>query len=443
MKVLLLFLLFAPLFFYKLGQSSLVSFDEAWFGSIAKQILASGDWINLKWNGDPFLDHPPAGYWFIAASINLIGDNALAVRLPSAILGFLSLYIIYFLGKELFGKLVGFASAIALSSSYWFLFRARSGNLDITLTFFFLLTLLLSLKAVNEKKFLLPWSISLLLLCLTKTLVPLAIIPSLIIIFWKKIKLKDLIKPLGFIAVLFLGWITIQQINNLNFITRYFSIGLPGVSTETDYFQNLKLMKDYLYSGIGKWFWPAILSLFLSLLLKQRRFLILSIFFLVFFAPFTFSQKGHIWHLIPLHPIMLLSLFGLLSILLPKIFKNKLAVKIIILGICFYFSFTQIKRAWFEFIDIPAFISDEEILSKEAGKYPYTFYIDGEFMPTASFYSNKKVNQIRANNLIPLFENNGQFLLITYQWRLDGAKIGKVKYEIIKMDRDKILIRSL
>ena len=442
MRILLLFLPLLPLFFYKLGQSSLTSYDEAWYGSIAKQIIQNGDLINLNWNGLDYIDHPFFGFWLIAAAIKLIGDNALAVRLPSAIFGFLSLLITYLLGKELFNKLVGFTSAIALSSSYWFLFRARSGNLDIPLTFFFLLTLFLAVKAVKIKKFILPWSISFALLLLTKTLVPITIIPSLIIIFWKKIKLKDLIKPLGFVTLIFLFWVITQQINNPNFLRRYFNIGLPGVSVETDYFHNLKLMKDYLYLGIGRWFWPSIVSLIFGIFLRERRFFMLSIFFLTFYIPFIFSEKGHIWHLIPLHPIMLLSLFGFLYVFLTKILKNKLAVTVIILGFCFSLSFIQIKRAWIEFIDIPAFISDEEILSREAGKYPEKFYIDGEFMPSANFYSNKEVRQIRAEGLIPLFEKGEPFILITYQWRLDKEKIEKEKYEIIKSDRDKILIKK-
>ena len=49
MRILLLFLPLLPLFFYKLGQSSLTSYDEAWYGSIAKQIIQNGDLINLNW----------------------------------------------------------------------------------------------------------------------------------------------------------------------------------------------------------------------------------------------------------------------------------------------------------------------------------------------------------------------------------------------------------
>lgn len=430
-----------PLFFYKLGQSSLISFDEAWYGGIAKEIVKTGDFLNLTWNGNPYFDHPPAGFWLMALSIKLLGESEWAVRFPSAILGFLSLIVVYFLGKELFSRVVGFASAAALSSSFWFIFRARSGNLDVPLTFFFLLTLLLALKSVKSKNFLLPWSVSLAGLFLTKTLVPFTIIPALFIIFWKsKFKLTDFLWPLVLIMGAVGGWFLLNITKDINFIKHYLNIGLPGIKTETNYLENLKLIKEYLHSGIGKWFWPGVVSVFFSLFLRQKRFLILSSFFTFFFIPFVFSQKGHIWHLIPLHPILILSFFGLLYVLLEKIIHQRLIVVVLVLALSLYFSFIQIKTAWYQFIDIPAFVSDEAILSKEAKKFSQNLYADGDFVQTAVYYSDKKVKQIHANGIPSLFETQNEFLLITKKERLDGARIAPQRYTILKSDRDKILI---
>src|SRR3989344_2144571 len=110
---LLLFL--SPLFFYKLGQSSLISFDEAWYADIARNILKSGDTINLTWNGRSFNDHPPAGFWLTALSYLIFGASEFSARFSSALLGLSTLITTYFLGKKLFNRVIGFASAIALS----------------------------------------------------------------------------------------------------------------------------------------------------------------------------------------------------------------------------------------------------------------------------------------------------------------------------------------
>lgn len=440
-----LFLFFIPLFFYKLSQTSLVSWDEAWYGEIAKNIILSGNLFQLQFNHMPYFDHPPVGFWLIALGEKIFGTNELGVRFVPAFLGFLSIVVIYYLGRQLFNKQVGFLSAIALPSATWFLFRARSGNLDVILTFFFLLTTLLALKASKQKKYLLPFTLSFTLLTLTKSLIPFTILPALILIFWgnKAIKLKDWIFS-GFIFLaIFLGWVFNQYQLDPNSVGRYFVIGAPGFDKETSYLDNLKLMKDYLYVGVGKWFWPGIISLILGLFLKQKRFYILALFFITFYTPFIFSNKGHIWHLIPLHPILILSSIGFTSIFVEKYFKTHKILLVIIAGGVFFLSFLQIKQNWIQNINVPAFVTDEAILSREAKKFPQKdLYIDDEFTPAAAFYSDKKIYKIGVKNIPELFNDLGNFLLITKQEKLDEVKIEKSKYEIIKTDRDKILVRS-
>lgn len=440
--IILLLLLFSPLFFFKLSQSSLVSFDEAWYGDIARNILNSGDPINLIWNGSSYIDHPPAGFWFLAISELIFGVNEFGVRFAPAFLGLLSLVIVYFLGVALFkSKVVGFASALAFSSSFWFLFRARSGNLDVILTFFFLLTFYLAIKAVKEKKFLLPWSASLSLLFLTKTLVPATLIPSLIIIFWKtKYSLKEFLWPAVLFFLIVGGWLVNQIIIIPNFLSHYLGIGLPGIDANTDILANFLLVKEYLHSGIGKWFWPGILGIFAGVFFIQKRFFILSAFFFSFLAPAVFSHKVHIWHLIPLYPFMILAFFGFAFVLLEKLKVKSIIITIILLGISIYFSGMQIRQAWFQFIDLPAFVSDEAILSKEASKYPNSFYIDGDFQQAAIFYSGKVVKKLSHDEILAKFAGDEKFLLITKQDGLELVKEYKDKYEILKTDRDKFLI---
>lgn len=440
-SVIILLLFLTPLFFYKLGASSLISFDEAWYGDIARNMLKSGDFLNLTWNGSSYIDHPPAGFWLIAISETIFGVNEFGVRLSSAFLGLLSLVILYFLGKELFSREVGFASSLALASSFWFLFRARSGNLDVILTFFFLLTIYLSIKASSEKRFLLPWSVSLANLALTKTLVPATIVLPLLIIFWKtKYSIKDFFWPIFIFLVSFGGWFVYQVMHYPNFLVHYLGTGLPGVQAQTDFLANFNLMKEYLHSGIGKWFWPGILGILGGFAFRQKRFLILSVFFFSFLIPAIFSHKVHIWHLIPLYPFMILAFFGFIFVTFEKFKANKILAGIILLGISIFFSVMQIRQAWYQFIDLPAYISDEAILSREAAKYPENFYIDGDFQQTAIFYSGKIVKKLSHGEILAKFKGYEKFLLITKQDGLELIKDYKGKYKILKTDRDKFLI---
>lgn len=438
-----------PLFFYKLGQTSLVSWDEAWYAEVAKNIMLSSNLINMTWNSQPYFDHPVTGYWIMALTYKIFGINEFWTRFPSALSGVISIALLYYLGKKLFNPLVGISSAVALSSATWFIFRSRSGNLDIILTMFFLLSLLLAVLASENKKYLLPFAISMSLLFLTKSMVPFAIIPALIVIFYQKrlIKVKYLALPTLLFLTVTGGWFVINIIQYPNFLSNYFGVGLRGINLNPDSFANLKLTKDYLYFGIGRWFWPGILSLFFSLFLKQKRFYILTTFFIFFITPSLFSPKIQIWHLIPIFPILILSFFGFTYITLEKYLpKYKYPIYGLILLTSSIIYFNQVKIIWYQFIDIPAFVSDEAILSKEAGKYPQKFIIDGEYRPAALFYSQK--NQItqapkREEDFTALLNSQDEFLLVTNKWRLDSPQISPLNYQIIKKDRDKVLILHL
>lgn len=430
-----------PLFFFKLGATSLTSFDEAWYGAIAQNIVNRHDLINLYFNNTLYTDHPPTGFWLIATSILIFGKTAFAVRFMSAVLGFGSLVVLYFLGKELFGRVVGFTSAFALASSYWFLFRARSGNLDVFLTFFFILTFYFGFKSLKNTKYLFPLSMSLSLLFLTKSIVPFTIIPALFVLFWgvKKQFIQRLIKPTILMFIIVGGWFAIRITQNANFLSHYFKIGLPGVGQKSSYLDNIKLTKEYLHNGIGKWFWPGALSSFVSLITFQKRFVVFGIFFVSFLIPFVFSQKGHIWHLIPIHPFMILQFFAISYVVIEK-FSTKFIASTCIVILCLYISTNQMRRMWYEFIDIPAYTSDEEILSRESAQYDGMLYVDGDFVQAASFYSEKQIKQVHSDELRNLFPSDSSFTLITTENRLQSYDISESDYTIIKKDRDKVLV---
>lgn len=437
-----LILLLSPLFFYKLGQSSLVSWDEAWYADISRHVLKTGDLFHLVFNGHPFVDQPPGGFWIEAISFKLFGISELSARLPSALLGVLSLMVIYLLGKKLFNRWVGLSSALALCSSFWFLNRARSGNLDSLLTCLFLLTLYLALLASQKRKFFLPFCLSLAYLFLIKSLLALAIIPALIIVFWQKriYRLKDYFLAV-FISLLLYGvWLVVQLVNDPALIHRHFFHSTRGASLENNFINSFRLFKTYLHSGIGKWFWPGILATLVSFtLINKRKFLMLLVLLFSYAIPFLFSQELHIWHLIPLHPILILLTFGVVDQI---VVGKRPLLGVVVLLVAAYIAYFQIRTSWYQFIDIPSFVSDEAILSKEAGKYQGDILIDGDFDPAATFYADRPVTKLKDRNLNNLFKERDLFLLVTNTWRLTEDKINPSIYEVLKQDRDKVLVRK-
>ncbi len=75
-----------------------------------------------------------AGFHYLqAASVGLIGDNALALRLPAALSGILLVAVSYALARRLFGKNAALFSAGLLSVLFWPVFYSRLGLRAITL----------------------------------------------------------------------------------------------------------------------------------------------------------------------------------------------------------------------------------------------------------------------------------------------------------------------
>ena len=433
-------LLLLPLFFYKLGQSSLVSWDEAWYAEISRNIVKSGDLFNLVWNGAPFSDKPPGQFWIEALVFKFFGVSEFTARIPSAIAGLLSLLLIYLIGKS-FSRGVGLMSALALGSSIWFLYRARSGNLDVMLTFFYLLTFYLGMLVAEKRKFLLPFALSFAYLPMIKGIVFVpSLIPSLVSIFWGKLKLKDYLLPVIALSGLFGSWILIQYLSSPSLVLYHFSHSLRDSSIHSNVLDNFKLFKEYVHSGIGRWFWPGILGILAGLVLKNKKLLAISVFPVFYSLQFMFSSEIQIWQLIPLYPFMILAFFGSIFVFLKKFPRCQLAVNTLVLVFTLYISLTQIKQMWYSFVDIPAFVSDEQILSTEAGKYPYPFYIDSSFEPAAVFYSGKNAKWVNEFYLADLFKKSEPFVMIIKQSMLDKLKIEPKSYKILKADRDKILI---
>jgi 4-amino-4-deoxy-L-arabinose transferase-like glycosyltransferase len=69
------------------AQTGLFDRDEPRNAQAAREMLRSGDLLVPTFNGEPRLHKPILIYWLMAASYQLLGENALAARLPSILAG--------------------------------------------------------------------------------------------------------------------------------------------------------------------------------------------------------------------------------------------------------------------------------------------------------------------------------------------------------------------
>jgi hypothetical protein len=165
------------------------------------------------------------------------------------------------------------------------------------------------------------------------------------------------------------------------------------------------------------------------------------LFIVIFLTPFIFSSRGQIWHLIPVHPFLILIFFCLiyffLNLLTSKIYHLSSAI---IIALSLLISGPQILKNWQQFVDIPSYVSSETILSSAASGYPYALSIDDRFLPVAAYYSQKHVDDLPTPDISSYFNNLNPLLLITHSWRLDQIPTLKNRYQLIKSDRDMVLV---
>src|SRR3954469_1087828 len=96
--ILMIGLLSALVFLPFLGAVHLFDWDEINFAECAREMLVSGNFLNLQMNFQPFWEKPPLFIWLSALSMKVGGVNEFAARLPNAVCGIVTLPVLYLVG---------------------------------------------------------------------------------------------------------------------------------------------------------------------------------------------------------------------------------------------------------------------------------------------------------------------------------------------------------
>ncbi len=151
------FLVFAVLtgivVFAPLRTGDLAGYDDALFAHIAKGIVRSGDWINISSNGNPVLEHPPLLAWSEALLFSLFGISDRMARLPSALCGWGTILLVYWLGRRLLkDAFSGLLAMLVMATSIYFLKYAAKAMTDVPITFLFVCAVCCWLLAESDAR---------------------------------------------------------------------------------------------------------------------------------------------------------------------------------------------------------------------------------------------------------------------------------------------------
>lgn len=124
------------LWFALLARRPLFEPDEGRYAEIPREMLSGGGWVIPHLNGLVYLEKPPLQYWFTALCFRALGETEFSARLCTGLAGFLTLAIVFLVGRYLWGSRAGMRAVLYTSASTLFVLLGHQLTLDMLLSFF-------------------------------------------------------------------------------------------------------------------------------------------------------------------------------------------------------------------------------------------------------------------------------------------------------------------
>lgn len=228
----LLTVVFGSAFFLLLGRVGLIEPDEGRYAEIPREMLERSDFITPTLNYVAYFEKPPLHYWLTALSLKLFGLNEFAARFVGALAGLLTVLLVYYTARTLWGRREAIFSALVLGTSTGFLVQSRINLTDMTLTFCLSLALCCFILAAEKDQhkqwhyycFYLACGLALLAKGLIGIVFPAGIIFFYILLNRRWSLLKEMRLPGGILILLAvtIPWFVLVSLRNPDFARFFF-----------------------------------------------------------------------------------------------------------------------------------------------------------------------------------------------------------------------------
>ncbi|MFN4286694.1 MAG: ArnT family glycosyltransferase [Lacibacter sp.] len=94
----------ALLFLHSLGRVPLFDWDEINFAESAREMIATGNYMQVQINYEPFWEKPPLFFWMQVVAMQIFGINEFAARVPNAVCGIVTLLVLFGIGSRLHNR---------------------------------------------------------------------------------------------------------------------------------------------------------------------------------------------------------------------------------------------------------------------------------------------------------------------------------------------------
>src|ERR1700733_11650855 len=129
---------------------SLMDDVDAVQAQIARNMLASGDYVTARLDGVPYLEKAPLIYWLIAGSFKVFGATDWAARIPMVLAALALAWLTTAFGVWAFGRRAGLYAGLCISTCFGLFLFTRVLIPDVLLTTSIALSMWAFLRAIDE-----------------------------------------------------------------------------------------------------------------------------------------------------------------------------------------------------------------------------------------------------------------------------------------------------
>jgi 4-amino-4-deoxy-L-arabinose transferase-like glycosyltransferase len=403
-RFLTLALLSALLLFPSLHRQGLAGYDDAVYAHEGKEMVRTGDWWNIRFNGNLNFEYPPLFLWLEASSFKLFGVNDAAAKLPSALLGFSTILVVYFLTLELTGQLwLSLFAMLVLATTQFFLKNATHAMTDVPFTFFFTLAIFLYVKGLKSERYLSLVGVPVALALLTRSVIGLLAIGIIAVHLVQTKRFKLLCSPwlilgLGFAVALPSVW----------YLSQYQLHGPAAFASHLRFVTS----KIYVDSGAARWssilnypeallkyYWPWLPFLIAGLFIEIRAMVrekdeaasLLIAWVLLVIVPFSLVQTRYPRYIMPVFPAFSILAAVALDRFIP-IARRKIFFKLACLVGCLAIGLTLFFPPRARATDIRTLVPIAEANSSSSQRVIIYSYEDGrsDFLNQFLWYSSRR-----------------------------------------------------
>jgi 4-amino-4-deoxy-L-arabinose transferase-like glycosyltransferase len=109
--------------------------DEPRFAAVARDMVATGEWLFPRVGGDLYQDKPPMFFWMLAVCYALTGSLKWSFLIPAFLAAGGILFLLYDLGRRLVSREAGLAVALVTVTTLHFAVTLRGAQIDPVLCF--------------------------------------------------------------------------------------------------------------------------------------------------------------------------------------------------------------------------------------------------------------------------------------------------------------------